>query len=68
MDLPLHQGHLPVVELDEVPQRLHPQGVGGLEAELVEEAPATGAEEVIEGRNHSGLAQHGMHLGLEPRP
>jgi hypothetical protein len=67
VDLGLEHGDLPVVDLDQVPQRLHPDLEAPVQGGVVEEALALGTEEVIELGQHSLFGQHGVHLGLEPR-
>lgn len=61
------RGHLPVVDLDQVPQGLDPDGVGPPEGDLVQQALAGHPEQVGHGHGHPLLGQHGMDLGLEPR-
>jgi hypothetical protein len=66
VDLRFERGDLPVVELDEVAQRLHPDRVALIERCLVQEPLPFGAEDVIQPGQHTLFRQHGMHLGIEP--
>jgi hypothetical protein len=63
----LEHGDLPVVDLYEIAQGLHPDRVGLIEPHLVQERLAFGAEDVLESRDHALLGQHRVHLGLQPR-
>jgi hypothetical protein len=54
---------LPVIELDQVAQRLDPIDVGVREAKLIQPASSTAAPDVI---NYTFHAQRLMHLRLQP--
>lgn len=66
-DLAVGHGHLAVVELDQVAQRLDPDRVCPPEGHLVEQALAGDAEQIAHRDVHAVLGQHCVHLGLEPR-
>jgi len=52
------------VELEKVPERVHPDGVRALEGHLVKQLLTSGAEHVIQGRQDAVLGHHRVDLGL----
>ena len=56
MQLPAYDGGFPLVDLDHIAQRCHPDRVGAVEGHLVEQLLAAGAEHVALGWQDTDLA------------
>ena len=65
-DVALEHLDLAVVDLDQVPQRLHPQGVGVAQAALVEESPAAAPNRSLIGTRTPSLASTAWTWALSP--
>ena len=62
--LPGDQGQFPLVELEQVAEGLHPDGIGALEGHLVQQGLARGAEHGAVCGQDPGLGHHSVYLGL----